>query len=450
MDRRTGWHAPSLWDRPRGDRGTRPDVGPLIRNGVDIPRAPAQRGRKQLLYSGLAVAAIVLATLGLHGLKPAAPRVDRAAVWIDSVQRGPLVIEVRGPGTLVPERIRYISAVTAGRVERRLAEAGEEVKPETVLLELSNPDVQLEALESERQLTVSRADQVNLGADLASQRLNQEAQVAARASRLSRRQAQRRGRRVARGQGADRAQRGQPRPRPGRGAGHPLQGRAGAAGGHDRRPPIPSVCSSRRRSTGCATSTSSSAAGSARWSSWPARTASCRSCRSRWAVGPERRHARPDRGARPAQGGAPHSRDPGQGRHHRPAGRHRHAQRHRARHGDAHRPRRAERHGDGGRLARRASCRAARGPTSRWTARSRSSGSTTCSTSAGRRSARPGSTVGLFKLTPGRQARRVRTRCGSAAPRSTRSRCVGGLQPGDQVILSDMSRWDGVDRVRVE
>ncbi|HET7469947.1 MAG TPA: HlyD family efflux transporter periplasmic adaptor subunit [Gemmatimonadales bacterium] len=146
---------------------------------MDIPRAPAKRGRKQLIYGGLTIGAIVLATLGLHGLKPAAPRVDRAAVWIDSVQRGPLVIEVRGPGTLVPERIRYISAVTAGRVERRLAEAGETVKPETVLLELSNPDVQLEALESERQLTVSRAEQVNLRADLASQRLNQEAQVAA-------------------------------------------------------------------------------------------------------------------------------------------------------------------------------------------------------------------------------------------------------------------------------
>jgi len=113
---------------------------------VDIPRAPAKRGRKQLIYGALTAGAIILATLGLHGLKPAAPRVDRAAVWIDSVQRGPLVIEVRGPGTLVPERIRYISAVTAGRVERRLAEAGEEVKPETVLLELSNPDVQLEAL----------------------------------------------------------------------------------------------------------------------------------------------------------------------------------------------------------------------------------------------------------------------------------------------------------------
>jgi multidrug resistance efflux pump len=146
---------------------------------VDIPRAPAERGRKRLLYGGLAVLGLVLATLGLKSLKPAAPSVDRAAVWIDSVQRGPLLIEVRGPGTLVPERVRWISAVTAGRVEKRLAEPGQEVNPETELLELSNPDVQLEALESERQLTVAQADRVNLRTNLETTRLNQEAAVAA-------------------------------------------------------------------------------------------------------------------------------------------------------------------------------------------------------------------------------------------------------------------------------
>ena len=146
---------------------------------MDIPRAPVNRGRKRILYGAIALVALVAMTLGLRGLKPAAPRVDRASIWIDSVQKGPLVIEVRGPGTLVPERIRYISAITAGRVERRLAEPGQEVQPETVLLELSNPDVQLEALESERQLTVSQADRVNLQTDLKTQRLNQEAQVAA-------------------------------------------------------------------------------------------------------------------------------------------------------------------------------------------------------------------------------------------------------------------------------
>ncbi len=146
---------------------------------MDIPRAPARRGRKRLIYGGLATVALAMTTLGLRSLKPAAPRVDRAAVWIDSVQRGPLLIEVRGPGTLVPERVRWISAVTAGRVERRLAEPGQEVEPATELLELSNPDVQLEALESERQLTVAQADRVNLRTTLETSRLNQEAVVAA-------------------------------------------------------------------------------------------------------------------------------------------------------------------------------------------------------------------------------------------------------------------------------
>jgi HlyD family secretion protein len=145
---------------------------------VDIPRAPAQRGRKRLLYGGLAVLGLALATLGLRSLKPAAPSVDRAAVWIDSVQRGPLLIEVRGPGTLVPERVRWISAITAGRVEKRLAEPGQEVSPETELLELSNPDVQLEALESERQLTVAQGDRVNMRTLLETTRLNQEGAVA--------------------------------------------------------------------------------------------------------------------------------------------------------------------------------------------------------------------------------------------------------------------------------
>ena len=146
---------------------------------MDIPRAPARRGRKQLLYGGLAVLGLALATAGLRSLKPAAPSVDRAAVWIDSVQRGPLLIEVRGPGTLVPERVRWISAVTAGRVEKRLAEPGQEVNPDTELLELSNPDVQLEALESERQLTVAQGDRVNMRTSLETTRLNQEGNVAA-------------------------------------------------------------------------------------------------------------------------------------------------------------------------------------------------------------------------------------------------------------------------------
>src|SRR5439155_21244918 len=99
------WHAPFLGtarDSSCDERGA----------GVDIPREPAKRGRKRLMYGGLCLLAVVGATVVRRDHKPAAPKVDRAAVWVDSVVRGPLVIEVRGPGTLVPERIRYISAIT--------------------------------------------------------------------------------------------------------------------------------------------------------------------------------------------------------------------------------------------------------------------------------------------------------------------------------------------------
>ncbi len=145
---------------------------------MDIPRAPVNRKPRRVIYGAGVTAALVIATLGLKGLKPAAPQVDRATIWVDSVQRGPLVLQVRGPGTLVPERVRWISAVTAGRVEQRLAEIGQKVKPETVLLVLSNPDVQLEALESERQLTAAQGDRVNLRTSLESQRLNQQGALA--------------------------------------------------------------------------------------------------------------------------------------------------------------------------------------------------------------------------------------------------------------------------------
>ena len=145
---------------------------------MDIPRTPVNRKPRRVIYGACVAALLVASTLALKGLKPAAPRVDQATIWIDSVQRGPLVLQVRGPGTLVPERVRWISAVTAGRVERRLAEIGQTVKAETVLLVLSNPDVQLEALESERQLTAAQGDRVNLRTSLESERLSQQGALA--------------------------------------------------------------------------------------------------------------------------------------------------------------------------------------------------------------------------------------------------------------------------------
>jgi multidrug resistance efflux pump len=145
---------------------------------VDIPRERPNKRKKAFIYGGLGVAGLALVTFALGSLEPAAPSVDAGTVFRDSVRRGTMLVQVRGPGTLVPEQIRYVSALTAGRVERKLVEPGTRVEPGTILLELSNPDVQLEALEAERQLTQSEADRINLQANLENQRLNQEAAVA--------------------------------------------------------------------------------------------------------------------------------------------------------------------------------------------------------------------------------------------------------------------------------
>lgn len=123
--------------------------------------------------------ALVLAGVLLVRLDPAVPSVDRATVLVDEVRRGTLVQEVRGPGVLVPERVRIVSALTAGRVDRVLAEPGQSVEPGTVLLELSNPDVELEALQAQRQLTAAHGELMSLRRSLGTELLQQEAAVAA-------------------------------------------------------------------------------------------------------------------------------------------------------------------------------------------------------------------------------------------------------------------------------
>jgi multidrug efflux pump subunit AcrA (membrane-fusion protein) len=144
---------------------------------VDIPREKTAN-KKRYVYGAVAAAGAVLAILGLSRLDPSAPVVDRATIWMDTVERGTMLREVRGPGTLVPEQIRLIPAVTAGRVERRHLQPGTEVTPETVILELSNSDVQRELLEAERQLTSAQAEYVSLQSMLENQELNQESLVA--------------------------------------------------------------------------------------------------------------------------------------------------------------------------------------------------------------------------------------------------------------------------------
>jgi HlyD family secretion protein len=127
---------------------------------MDIPRPSAARQRRirQIIYGAIALVAIVLVSVGLSRLKPAAPTVDRATVWIETVKRGPMVRQVRGLGVLVPEDIRWIPAVTQGRIERIVIRPGAIVTPDTVIMELSDPALQQAALDAESQLKAAEAN----------------------------------------------------------------------------------------------------------------------------------------------------------------------------------------------------------------------------------------------------------------------------------------------------
>src|SRR6476469_4183660 len=104
---------------------------------MDIARKtdPRKKLITRFVYGGTVVVAASFSGIGVYRLKPAAPAVDRATVWIDTVKRGPMVREVRGIGTLVPEDIRWIPADTQGRVEKIVLRPGTPVKPESIILE---------------------------------------------------------------------------------------------------------------------------------------------------------------------------------------------------------------------------------------------------------------------------------------------------------------------------
>ncbi len=148
---------------------------------VDIARPSTVVRRKkirQAIYGAGALLVIVLITVAVSQLKPAAPSVDRATVWIDSVKRGSMVRQVRGSGTLVPEEIRWIPATTQGRVERILLRPGATVQPQTVILELTNPELQQAVQEAQLGYQSAQAAFQNRKAELESQLLSQQATVA--------------------------------------------------------------------------------------------------------------------------------------------------------------------------------------------------------------------------------------------------------------------------------
>ena len=144
---------------------------------MDIKRAPQKNTKKYVLY-GLGLVVIATVTVALVRLKPAAQSVDRATLIIDSVKRGDMIRDVSAPGTLVPEHIRIIAAQTAGRVEILPLRPGAHVDPNTVIAELSNPDVDLQVLQFEQTLSSAISQQATLRSSLQQQQMQQQKTLA--------------------------------------------------------------------------------------------------------------------------------------------------------------------------------------------------------------------------------------------------------------------------------
>jgi len=147
---------------------------------MDIPRKSASRKRrvKRILYALTAIIVLAVITVGVSRLKPAIPSVEDGTTWKGEVKRGPMTRQVRGLGTLVPEEIRYVPAISQGRIEKRLVQPGATVSKETLLFELSNPEVQQAALDAESQFRGAEANLSTLKVQLEKLVLDQRATLA--------------------------------------------------------------------------------------------------------------------------------------------------------------------------------------------------------------------------------------------------------------------------------
>src|SRR5881227_3161516 len=152
-----------------------------VSSGMDIarPHIAKQKRRRRILFASGGVLALIVITVALSHLKPAVPSVDRSTVWIDTVKRGPMLRQVRGLGTLVPEDIRWIPANTEGRVEKINIWPGTKVEPGAVILELSSPELEQSAHEAESKAKGAEADLATSRATLQRELLDQESKTAA-------------------------------------------------------------------------------------------------------------------------------------------------------------------------------------------------------------------------------------------------------------------------------
>jgi HlyD family secretion protein len=139
------------------------------------PSNAKQKRIKQAVYAAVGLLAVVLVSVGLSRLKPAAPTVERAVVWPAKVERGPMVRQVRGLGTLTPEDIRWIPATTQGRVEKIILRPGTQVKANDVILELTNPQLEQQLQDAQLKLGAAEAGLANIKVQLNNDLLQQRA-----------------------------------------------------------------------------------------------------------------------------------------------------------------------------------------------------------------------------------------------------------------------------------
>src|SRR2546430_17424646 len=144
-------------------------------SSMDVPRPDllAKKRKHRIITISAIVIGVVLATVGLSRLKPAVPSVDRSTVWIDTVKRGPMVRQVRGLGTLVPEEIRWIPANTEGSVEKILIWPGTKVDAGDVILELTSPELEQSARDAELKAKGAEAELTTIRANLQRELLDQ-------------------------------------------------------------------------------------------------------------------------------------------------------------------------------------------------------------------------------------------------------------------------------------
>jgi len=143
---------------------------------MDIQRPDNARFKKikRIVYAAIAVLLTGGVTIGVSRLHPAAPSVDRATIWTDEVKRGSMLREVHGLGTLAPEDIRWIPAQTESRVDRKVLKPGAIVHPNSVILELSDPQLQRDLLDAQYLLKGAEADYANLKVQVNSALMNQK------------------------------------------------------------------------------------------------------------------------------------------------------------------------------------------------------------------------------------------------------------------------------------